>query len=112
MSVLLEDLQRDPVTRSLLHVDFQRVQSGEPLRTKVAVKFKGTPIGTKQGGIVQIQSSFIEVEALPKHLPTVIELDIGGLEAGESLQVKDVKLPPDVTVVSGEQEFLVAVVKP
>ncbi|MGN7414620.1 50S ribosomal protein L25 [Paenibacillus sp. SAF-068] len=48
LTVLLEDLQRDPVTRDLLHVDFQQVQTNEIMRTKIPVKFNGTPIGTKR----------------------------------------------------------------
>ncbi|NIK78299.1 large subunit ribosomal protein L25 [Paenibacillus castaneae] len=112
LSVLLEDLQRDPVTRDLLHIDFQQVQTNEVVLTKIPVKFKGTPIGTKVGGIVQIQSSFIEVEALPRHLPTTIEYDISRMDIGESLLVKDVELPSEVTVISGENELLVSVVKP
>jgi len=112
LTVLLEDLQRDPVTRDLMHVDFQLVQSGEIVRTKIPVKVKGTPVGTKTGGIVQIQDPYVEVEALPKHLPASIELDISAMEIGDTMFVKDVELPPEVTVVSGENELLVAVSKP
>jgi large subunit ribosomal protein L25 len=112
LSVLLEDLQRDPITRDLQHVDFQQVQTNEIVRTKVAVKFKGKPIGMKQGGVVQIQCEFIEVEALPRHLPSAIEFDISDMNIGESVYVKDVELPPEVTVISGENEFLISVVKP
>lgn len=112
LSVLLEDLQRDPVTRDLLHIDFQQVQNNEVVLTKIPVKLKGIPIGTKEGGIVQIQSSFIEVEALPRHLPTTIEFDISRMGIGESLLVKDVELPAEVTVISGPNELLVSVVKP
>ncbi|MNI30965.1 General stress protein CTC [compost metagenome] len=112
LSVLLEDLQRDPLTRDLLHVDFQQVQTNEIVRTKIAVKFKGIPVGTKQGGVVQVQSEFIEVEALPRHLPTAIEFDISDMNIGESLYVKDWEIPSEVTVISGGNEFLVSVVKP
>ncbi|MCQ6562344.1 50S ribosomal protein L25 [Paenibacillus mendelii] len=112
LSVLLEDLQRHPVTRDLVHVDFQRVQKDEIVRTKIAVKFKGTPAGTKQGGVVQIQSEFIEVEALPRHLHAAIEVDISDMIIGESVYVKDLKLPQEVTVVSGVNESLASVVKP
>lgn len=111
-TVLLEDIQRHSVTRELLHVDFQLVQSHEVVRTKIPVKFSGTPIGTKQGGVVQIQRAFIEVEALPKHLPTEVELDIGGMEVGESLHVRDAEFASEVTVISESHEFLLSVVKP
>lgn len=112
VTVLLEDLQRDPVTRDLIHVDFQQVQNNEIVCTKIPVKFIGKPIGLKQGGIVQLQSEFIEVEALPRHLPSVIEYDISGMNIGESVYVKDLDLSSEVTLISGENEFLVSVVKP
>ncbi|WP_274363114.1 50S ribosomal protein L25 [Paenibacillus thermotolerans] len=111
ISVLLEDFQRDPRTREPIHVDFQRVQTNTMVRTKIPVKFKGTPIGTKQGGIVQIQSSFIEVEALPQHLPPEIEMDISAMNVGDAVLVKDVEFSAEVTVVSEPHEFLLNVVK-
>lgn len=112
VTVLLEELQRDPVSRDLLHADFQLVQSGEVLRTKIPVKFTGTPKATKQGGIVQVQSAFIEVEALPKYLPQSLEYAIDDMDIGESVLVEDIALPPEVTLVSGSSECLVSVVKP
>ncbi|WP_342779082.1 50S ribosomal protein L25 [Paenibacillus hemerocallicola] len=112
LTVLLEDIQRDSVTRDLLHVDFQQVQTNEIVRTKIPVKFYGTPVGTKQGGVVQIQRAFIEVEALPRYLPTGVEFDIGGMDVGEALYVKDAKFTSEVTVISEDNEFLLSVVNP
>ena len=112
LTVLLEDLQRDPVTHDLIHVDFQQVQSGEVLRTKIPVKFNGTPVGTKTGGVVQVQLAAIEVEALPRHLPTVVEFDIRAMEIGETLHVEDAKFAPEVTVISEGNESLMSVIKP
>ncbi|QNK57924.1 50S ribosomal protein L25 [Paenibacillus sp. PAMC21692] len=112
LTVLLEDLHRNPVTGELLHVDFQLVQSGEVIRTKLPVKLLGSPIGTKSGGVVQVEDPYVEVEALPKNLPSVVELDISAMEIGETLFVKDLKLPPEVTVISGDNETLVSVLKP
>ncbi|MGQ8873453.1 50S ribosomal protein L25 [Paenibacillus amylolyticus] len=112
LTVLLEDLQRDPVTRDLIHVDFQQVQSGEVLRTKIPVKFNGTPEDAKYGGVVQIQLAAIEVEALPRHLPTVVEFDISAMKIGETLHVEDAKFAPEVTVISEGNESLLSVIKP
>ncbi|MFB7817665.1 50S ribosomal protein L25 [Paenibacillus chitinolyticus] len=112
LTVLLEDLHRDPVTGSLLHVDFQLVQTGEIIRTKLPVKLIGTPVGTKSGGVVQIQDPFVEVEALPKYLPHSVELDIHAMEIGDTRFVKDLNLPPELTVVSGVNKILVSVSKP
>lgn len=112
LTVLLEDLQRDPVTGDLLHVDFQLVQMGEIIRTKIPVKITGTPVGTKSGGVVQIQDPYVEVEALPKDLPSSVELDISAMEIGETRLVKDLDLPSELTVISGANELLVSVSKP
>lgn len=112
LTVLLEDLQRDPVTGDVIHVDFQQVQTNEIMRIKIPVKFKGTPIGTKEGGVVQIQLGYIEVEALPSHLPPTVEFDISAMGVGETLFVKDAKFAPDVTVFSEANESLLSVVRP
>ncbi|MNH97674.1 General stress protein CTC [compost metagenome] len=112
LTVLLEDLQRNPVTGALVHVDFQLVQTGEIIRTKLGVKLVGNPIGTKSGGVVQIQDPFVEVEALPKDLPSTVELDISTMEIGDTRFVKDLVLPSGVTVISGDNELLVSVSKP
>jgi large subunit ribosomal protein L25 len=112
LTVLLEDLQRDPVTRELLHVDFQQVQNNEVLRTKIPVKFNGTPADAKYGGVVQIQLATIEVEALPRHLPTVVEFDISAMKIGQTLHVEDAEFAPEVTVISEGNESLLSVIKP
>lgn len=112
LTVLLEDLQRNPVTGAPLHVDFQFVQTGEIIRTKIPVKFTGTPVGTKTGGVVQIQDPFVEVEALPKDLPSSVEMDISSMDLGDTRFVKDLDLPSELTVISGDNELLVSVSKP
>lgn len=112
LPALLEDLQRDPLTREPIHIDFQQVQSEQPVKTRVPVEFKGTPAGTKQGGVVQIQSASIEIEALPAHVPSLVQFDISELGVGAAVHVKDVSFPAEVTVLSDANEFLLTVVKP
>ncbi|MCU6712355.1 50S ribosomal protein L25 [Paenibacillus sp. J5C_2022] len=112
LPVLLEDYQHDPVTNDIIHVDFQRVQDKEIIRTKIPVKYMGTPAATKNGGVVQVQSTFIEVESLPKFLPDMVELEISNLGIGETLSVKDVAFALEITVVSLPDEALISVVKP
>src|SRR5690606_20454498 len=110
--VLLEAIQRDPVTRELLHVDFLRVRNDQPVRTKVPIEYVGTAKGSKEGGIVQTQGTTIELEALPANLPSVLTVDISELGVGDTLRVGDVALPSGVTLVSLAEELLVSVVAP
>lgn len=110
VSVLLEDVQRHPISGKVLHVDFHQVQGDSEVRTKVPLKLVGTTEGAKQGGILQVQLEFIEVEALPKDLPKEIEIDISGLDIGDSLQVKDLEIPANVTLISEPEELVLSVV--
>ncbi|GIO39991.1 50S ribosomal protein L25 [Paenibacillus antibioticophila] len=110
--VLLETVQRDPVTREYIHVDFLRINKNEIVRTRVNLDYIGTAKGAKLGGVVQIQSTFIEIESYPDHVPAVIPVDISELEIGDSVHVGDLKLPDGVVSISAANELLVSVVTP
>ncbi|NWL88271.1 MULTISPECIES: 50S ribosomal protein L25 [unclassified Paenibacillus] len=110
--VLLEAIQRDPVTQEYIHVDFLRVKKDELVRTKVNIEFAGTPRGTKLGGIVQTQSTFIEIESFPDKIPGSIIVDISHLEIGDSIHVGDIELPDGLVLISATNELLVSVVTP
>ncbi|WP_410771528.1 50S ribosomal protein L25 [Fontibacillus sp. BL9] len=110
--VLLEGLQRDAVTREYIHVDFLRVKRDELVRANVTLDYVGIPKGTKLGGILQTQSTFIEVQALPHQLPSSIRVDIGKLDIGDSLLVGDIGIPSGITLLSSENELLLSVVTP
>lgn len=110
--VLLEGVQRHPVSGDWLHVDFLQVKMDEAVRSRIPIEFKGTPKGTKTGGIMQTQGTSIEVEGLPGNLPTAITADIEHLDVGETFHVSDLKLPENVTVLSPEDELLVSIVAP
>ncbi|MBU5671879.1 50S ribosomal protein L25 [Paenibacillus brevis] len=110
--VLLETVQRDPVTREYIHVDFLRINKNEIVRTRVNLDYVGTAKGAKLGGVVQIQSTFIEIESYPDHIPAIIPVDISELEIGDSVHVGDLKLPDGVAPISAANELLVSVVTP
>jgi len=110
--VLLEAIQRDPVTQEYIHVDFLRVKKDELVRTKVNIEFAGTPKGTKLGGIVQTQSTYIEIESFPDKVPGSIVVDVSHLEIGDSIHVGDIELPDGLVLISATNELLISVVTP
>lgn len=110
--VLLETVQRDPVTREYIHVDFLRINKNEIVRTRVNLDYVGTAKGAKLGGVVQIQSTFIEIESYPDHIPAIIPVDISELEVGDSIHVGELRLPEGVVPISAANELLVSVVTP
>jgi large subunit ribosomal protein L25 len=97
--VLLRDVQYHPWKQIILHVDFQRVDPTKKLHTKVPLHFMNqeTSKAVKFGGAVLTHvMNEVDVACLPGNLPEFIEVDLGEVEIGKSLHVKDLKLPQGV----------------
>lgn len=104
--VILKDLQRHPSKPSILHVDFMRVSAKQKLHTHVPLHFlnETTAPAIKAGGVVGRVLTEVEVSCLPKDLPEYIEVDLAGLELGESIHLSELKLPQGVELVALMQE--------
>ncbi|OOR90836.1 50S ribosomal protein L25/general stress protein Ctc [Moraxella caviae] len=103
--VVVKALQRHPSKGFPLHVDFQRIVRGQVMNFHVPVHLVNVEksAGKKAGGILSTLVNDIEVSCMPRHLPEAIEVDVSALEIGESIHLKDVKLPSDVTLVIHEE---------
>ena len=100
--VLLRDVQMHPWKPQVLHVDFQRVDPKTKIHMKVPLHFVGAEVapGVKlAGGNITHVMSEAEVLCLPQDLPEYIEVDLSGLQAGHSLHLSQIKLPPGVEFV-------------
>ena len=106
--VFVKDYQYDRVKDKILHVDFYAVERGVPLRTKVKVKLVGSPDGVRRGGVLETGATEVEVECLPKHLPTRIVVDVSKLELNTSLHVKDIVVSEGVTILTDSDVTIAA----
>lgn len=97
--VLLKDYQEDLMRGEIKHVDFYEVTRGQALRTLVSVVLKGSPIGTREGGVLDQVLHEIEIECLPKDLPDSIEADVSHLEINQVLHLSDMKFPETIKVL-------------
>jgi large subunit ribosomal protein L25 len=105
--VVLRDYQMHPFRPIILHADFQRVAADKKIHMKVPLHFVNAEIspGVKvAGGLVQHVMNELEIYSLPKDLPEFIEVDLSNLQAGHSLHLSGVKLPPGVEAVSPKDE--------
>jgi len=115
--VLLRDYQMHPFRPLILHVDFQRVAADKKIHMSVPLHFINelTSPGVKvAGGLVEHVLKELEISCLPKDLPEYIEVDLGNLQAGHSLHLSAVKLPPGVEpiVPKGEDPTIATIVIP
>lgn len=90
--VLIREIQRHPVRSEYVHVDFYEIRAGEKLKVNVPVHLIGTPIGVRNGGVLQQVRHELEIECLPSEIPPSFEVDISNLEIGDSLHIGDVDL--------------------
>ncbi len=110
--VMLAELQRDPISRQMLHVDFRRIDMNEKITTSARLDFTGVSPGEKEGGMLQLVLHEIDIECYPKDIPDAIAADVGGLEMGEHLTIGDLTLPAGVTAVQDPETVIVAVLAP
>jgi large subunit ribosomal protein L25 len=102
-SVLLRDFQMHPYKPLVLHVDFQRVDATHKVHLKVPLHFVNADVapGVKLGGgVVNHILTEVDVSCLPGALPEYIEVDLGKMEAGQSLHLSDLKLPAGVELTA------------
>lgn len=95
---VLKDLQRHPSRPIVMHMDFLRVSATEKLRVHVPLHFinEATCPGVKKGGMVSRNLVDVEVACLPADLPEFVEVDLGGVDLGQTLHLSDLRLPVNV----------------
>jgi large subunit ribosomal protein L25 len=111
-TVIVKELQTDPVRGDLLHVDLCQISLREKLKAAVPIEVRGESPGVKEGGILQHRLREIEVECLPTEIPESIPVDVGDLGIGDSLHIKDLKITGDIKILVDEEETVVSIVPP
>ncbi|HSM12813.1 MAG TPA: 50S ribosomal protein L25 [Thermoanaerobaculia bacterium] len=107
---MVRDLQIDPVTAQVVHLDFQRIQLDEKIRVKVHVTLEGTPLGVKnEGGILDFVTRELEVECLPTAIPQEIKVAVAELHIGQHVEAGQLDLPEGVSYVGAPEAVIVSV---
>jgi len=111
-TALIRDVQYDPLTHDILHLDFQHISLTETIEVKVTVHLTGLPLGVKDGGgILETILREIEVRCLPTAIPASIEVDVSHLNIGDSVHVSEITVP-NVTILNDGAETIATVVPP
>jgi len=102
-SVILRDIQRHPYKQVIMHLDFQRIDQSQALRTEVPLHFINeeiSPAGKNAEVIVMKELNQVEVSCLPKDLPENIVIDLANLELGDTIHLSQIQLPEGVEIPS------------
>ncbi|MGX7668793.1 50S ribosomal protein L25/general stress protein Ctc [Flavobacterium pedocola] len=102
---ILQDIQFDPVSDKILHIDFYQLDPKKEITMEVPVKVVGNSKGVMAGGVLRLNQRKLKVRALPANLPDFVEADITELEMGNKLYITKIPtnnfrlLQPDNTVI-------------
>jgi large subunit ribosomal protein L25 len=108
---LIQEVQHEPLSGGIVHVDFHAINMNEVLNTFVPIEWRGEPKGVKNsGGILEQSLRSLDIECLPKDLPEVVSVDVSGLDVGDSIHVRHLMLPEGVKALDDADltVFLVA----
>jgi large subunit ribosomal protein L25 len=107
---LVQEVQRHPIKDYYIHVDFHEVTRGEEITAQASLHYLGEPIGVKNdGGTLETQLHEVEVRSRPRDIPNFIEVDVSGLNVGDSLHVSDLPVIEGVTFVTHGDTLIVSV---
>jgi large subunit ribosomal protein L25 len=108
---ILQEIQRDPVKDSVMHIDFHEVDPNEEVTANVALHVVGTPVGVRlEGGVLDIQMYQVSVRCLPRNLPDVLEVNVDHLHNGESFHISELPAVEGVEYLGNPEDVVASVV--
>jgi len=111
---ILKEYQVDPVRGGVTHVDLQEVRLDRAINASVTVELVGgdDAPGVREGGVLSQPLREVTVEALPLEVPERIELDVSGMELGDTLRISDLTAPEGVTLLDDPELVMATVTAP
>jgi large subunit ribosomal protein L25 len=104
--MLIQEVQYDYLQANLEHIDLLRIDPKKKVHVKVALEFRGTPKGAKEGGILETQTTTVEVEVSPLHIPDSIRVNVENMELHDILHAKEVVLPEGVKLLDYPEKII------
>ncbi|BDG34140.1 50S ribosomal protein L25/general stress protein Ctc [Parageobacillus sp. VR-IP] len=111
-SVLMREIQRDPLRGNILHVDFQAVDMSTEVDIDVDVRLIGEAAGVKDGGVLQQNLHQLSIRVLPANIPSSIDIDISHLQVGDVITVGDVKTDGKYEINHEPSEVIATILPP
>ena len=111
-TVMVKELQTDPIKDHVLHLDLVEIRMDQKISTMVFVNTVGDPKGVEDGGILQIIRRELEVYCLPANIPEQIDIDVSGMEIGDSIHVSEIQVEGDVEIPYDADFTVVTLVSP
>lgn len=111
--VMIRDLQRDPITDRVIHVDFVRIDPTQAVQVAVPIHFEGIPVGVRlEGGMLDLVMRELTISCLPDAIPAQLDVDVTELHVNQHVSVSDITLPEGLEVAEDENAVIAVVAAP
>ena len=110
--VMIKEIQKDPVKRDYLHVDLFEISLKKEVEVDIPIHLVNTPIGVTEGGVLQHVRREVKVSCMPDDLVDKIEIDVSGLDIGQSLHIQDISFPSGLKSLEDGDVTVLTVVAP
>jgi large subunit ribosomal protein L25 len=111
-SVMLHDIQKDPLRNEIIHADFQVIDMKTEVEVDVNVHLVGEAPGVKDGGVLQQPLHQLSIRALPTNIPPSIEVDISNLQVGQTITVGDIQTNGEYEINHESTEVIASILPP
>ena len=112
VKTLVREVQKHPSRGNVLHVDFYQIHAGEMVNIQVPISFVGASVGVKNGGMLQHTMDELDIRVSADNIPERLEVDVSELEVGDSIHVRDLKIPEGVEVLDADDRSVCSVIPP
>jgi large subunit ribosomal protein L25 len=112
LPVMMTEMQRDPLTQQIMHIDFHLINMNEKITTSTRLEIRGTSPGEQEGGMLQLVQHEIEIQCYPSDIPEHLSVDVSTLEIGHHLSISDLTLPAGVETSQDPTTVIVSIIAP
>lgn len=109
---MVREIQTDPVSDSLVHVDFCEIDLNKERTYVVPVSYKGTAKGVDLGGILTVNVRTVVLKGKPMDIPNSCEVNVSGLAIGDKITCQEIAIPENVALLTKGKEVAVSVMRP
>ncbi|KGM96442.1 50S ribosomal protein L25 [Clostridium novyi A str. 4552] len=106
---IVKEVQKDPVTKKILHIDLQEINKDEVIQTEIPINFIGEEFIAKRGEIVQKEKSNIKVQGKYDNIPKSINVDVSKMYSGDVFRVNDVEMASEIICLDDMNTILAVV---
>ena len=109
-TAIIKEVQKDPVSHKVIHIDLEEVTGDRVLQTDVPIKFEGKEFLSKKGIVLQAQKDFVKVSCKVQDLPKFIDIDVSNAKRGSIYKISDLEVGSEISIIDNLSTVFASVV--